>query len=71
MHSQRIATSLFAFPALVCTSAMLMSGCGDSSRTTGTQLKISEEAKSQIVDMREMYKQEKGQKKEARTPKNN
>jgi hypothetical protein len=46
----------------------LAGGCGDESRTTGTQLQMSDEAKAQIKDMRDMYKQEKGSKKDEARP---
>jgi hypothetical protein len=39
--------------------AFLQAGCGDDSKTTGTQVQLSEEAKAQIKDMRDMYKENK------------
>jgi hypothetical protein len=39
--------------------AFLQAGCGDDSKTTGTQVQLSEEAKAQIKDMRDMYKDSK------------
>ena len=35
---------------------LLLVGCGDDSRKDGTQLKVSEETKAQVNDMRGMYK---------------
>ncbi len=52
---------LVLFPASILLP-LLQTGCGDESRTTGTQVKISEEAKAQIDDMRSMYKETKGAK---------
>jgi hypothetical protein len=45
----------------------LLGGCGDETRTTGTQVKMSDEAKAQIKDMRDMYKQDKVRKDEGKT----
>jgi hypothetical protein len=56
MPTRRIVRPLLvAFPLAVLLP-FLQSGCGDDSKTGGTQLTISPEAKTQINDMREMYK---------------
>jgi hypothetical protein len=60
---QRALPGLFIL-AILC--PFLLAGCGDDSRTTGTQVQISEEAKAQIKDMRNMYKENKGMRKAAR-----
>ena len=46
---------LLLFP-LTLFSPLFHLGCGDDSRSTGSQVKFSEEAKAQINDMRDMYK---------------
>jgi len=49
-------------PVLMIALAVVLpafgSGCGDETRTTGSQVEISEEAKAQIEDMRNMYKEQ-------------
>ena len=35
---------------------LMHSGCGDDVRKDGTQVKVSEETKAQVNDMRGMYK---------------
>jgi hypothetical protein len=35
---------------------LLLVGCGDDTRKDGTQVKVSEETKAQVNDMRDMYK---------------
>ena len=42
---------------------LLPVGCGDDRTKTGTQLNMSDEAKAQIKDMREMYKENMGMRK--------
>jgi len=42
---------------------LLLGGCSDPSRQTGTQVQVSEQVKAQDDEMRNMYK-EKGQKKQ-------
>ena len=65
MPTRRIGHTLLIVWPIAVLSSILLAGCGDDSRTTGTQVKISEEAKAQINDMRDMYKSEKS----ARKPK--
>jgi hypothetical protein len=36
--------------------SLLLVGCGDDTRKDGTQVKISDETKAQVNDMRDMYK---------------
>jgi hypothetical protein len=64
LHPRRIVISVLASGALGLGCLSLLGGCGDETRTTGTQLKMSDEAKAQIKDMRDMYKQEKGLRKD-------
>jgi hypothetical protein len=52
--------------ALAMILPFLQAGCGDDSKTSGTQLQMSPEAKAQIKDMRDMYKENKGMKKQER-----
>ena len=61
MPTVRIGHILLLVWPLAILSPILLAGCGDDSRTTGTQVKISEEAKAQINDMRDMYKTTKPQ----------
>ena len=35
---------------------LMLVGCGDDSTKDGTQVKVSEETKAQIIDMRDVYK---------------
>jgi hypothetical protein len=63
MSSTRIHGALPCLLALAVILPFLHAGCGDDSRTTGSQLKLSEEAKTQIKDMRDMYKENKGMRK--------
>jgi len=42
-------------------------GCGDDSRTSGTQLQMSPEAKAEIEDMRSIMQQEKAERTKSRT----
>lgn len=46
------AVSLFPLFLMI----VLLSGCGGDSRTSGTQVTFSPEAKAQIADMKDMYK---------------
>jgi hypothetical protein len=57
LHLRRIITTVFAFAGLGVCCLLLLSGCGDETRTTGTQVQMSDEAKAQIKDMRDMYKE--------------
>jgi len=43
---------------------LAQAGCGDDSKTSGTQLQMSPQAKAQIQDMRDMYKENKGMRRE-------
>jgi hypothetical protein len=61
----RIRRALSRLFVLAVTCAFLQAGCGDDSKTTGTQVELSPEAKAQIKDMRDMYKENKGMKKAA------
>jgi hypothetical protein len=66
MSAPRIHRALPGLFILAILLPFLPAGCGDDSRTTGTQLQLSEEAKAQIKDMRDMYKENKGMRKAAR-----
>jgi len=66
MPTRRIGRALLILVPLASCSPLILAGCGDDTRTTGTQVKISEEAKAQINDMREMYKTNKDQAKNKR-----
>jgi hypothetical protein len=62
MRNPRIHASLsvlFAF-VLAMILPFLAAGCGDDSRTTGTQVERSEQQKQQVKDMSGMYKDMKG-----------
>ncbi len=56
MPTRRIGHALLLLFPLAIASPLLLTGCGGNSQTTGTQVQISEEAKAQIDDMRDMYK---------------
>ncbi|MDR3620149.1 hypothetical protein [Paludisphaera borealis] len=56
MDARRIGRPLAAIAALAILVPPLQFGCGDDSRTSGTQVQISPEAKAQIKDMKDMYK---------------
>jgi hypothetical protein len=58
-----------ALPGLFITAVLvpfLSAGCGDDSRTTGSHVQFSEEAKAQIQDMKDIYKENKESRKAAR-----
>ena len=63
MNASRIQRALPLYFALAMISPFFLVGCGDDSKTSGTQVQLSEEAKGQIKDMREMYKENKGMRK--------
>ncbi len=63
MHARRGHGSLPVLIALAIVLPVFPAGCGDSSRTTGTQLQLSEEAKAQIIDMKSIYKENRAAKK--------
>ncbi|WZO98857.1 hypothetical protein EP7_000448 [Isosphaeraceae bacterium EP7] len=56
MTKRRFVRPLLFLVPLAVFLPPLLTGCGDDTRTTGSQLKISEKAKAQVNDMREMYK---------------
>jgi hypothetical protein len=45
----------------------LLNGCGDDSKTTGTQLQMSPEVKAELEDMRSVMKEERAARKLERT----
>jgi hypothetical protein len=55
MHSRRIALIPMSLGAFGC--FLLVAGCGDDSRTTGTQLQISPAVKAEINDMKSAQKE--------------
>jgi hypothetical protein len=61
MLTRRIGHGLIFLWPIALVVPFLHAGCGDDSRTTGTQVKMSEEAKAQINDMRDMYRANKSQ----------
>ena len=63
MRSRSTRRSFLKILPLATVMPLTLIGCTDDSKTSGTQLKISEEAKGQINDMRDMYKAEKAPKK--------
>jgi len=66
MNALRVHGTLPLLFALSMILPFLQAGCGDDSKTSGTQLQMSPEAKAQIKDMRDMYKENKGMKKQER-----
>jgi hypothetical protein len=68
MGVRRIGRSIAGVLAPAALMLSLQSGCDDS-RTSGTHVEISPEAKAQIQDMREMYKDmDKGSARKATNP---
>jgi hypothetical protein len=63
MRMPRLRVTLPSFCALAVGLSLLQTGCGDDSKTSGSQLQMSPEAKAQIQDMRDMYKENKGMRK--------
>jgi len=63
MSAPRIHRALPVLFALAILLPFLQAGCGGDSRTSGTQVELSAEAKAQIKDMRDMYKENKGMRK--------
>lgn len=51
-------------PGLLCLG--LSGGCGDDSKTTGTQLQISPEVKAELDDMRSAQKEARAERKRER-----
>lgn len=56
MGVRRIGRSIAAILIPAVLTLTSQSGCGDDSRTSGTQVQFSPEAKAQIKDMKDMYK---------------
>lgn len=57
MRVRRFPVTLPALLALAIIAPLFQAGCGDDSKTTGSQLQLSEEAKAQIIDMKDIYKE--------------
>jgi len=59
LHSRRIISIVTASGGLVLGCLLLLGGCSDESKTTGTQLQLSPEDKAKIEDMRGVMKGQK------------
>jgi len=66
LHPRRFIIILLATIVLGLGSLALLSGCGDDSKTTGTQVQISPERKAAIKDMREAQKEVRAERKAER-----
>ncbi len=66
MHPRRILIILSATVGLGLGCLALLSGCGDDSKTTGTQVQISPETKAAIKDMRTAQKEVQAERKQER-----
>jgi hypothetical protein len=55
MHSRRIAIILMSLCGLGCFA--LFGGCGDDSKTSGTQVQMSPAVKAEINDMKSAQKE--------------
>jgi hypothetical protein len=55
MRGIRLAVS-WSWPLVAVLGPLLLSGCSDESKTTGTMVQETEEMKVQTDEMRDMYK---------------
>jgi len=69
LQPRRIVLIVIASGGLGLGGLGLLGGCGDESKTTGTQLQISPERKAEIEDMRSIMKQERTRGKQGRAAK--
>jgi hypothetical protein len=65
LRSSRLVT-VVASCGLCLVSLSLLGGCGDDSKTTGTQLQMSPEVKAELEDMRSVQKEERAARKKER-----
>jgi hypothetical protein len=63
MQSRRIATIFASACGLGC--LFVLTGCGDDSRTSGSQLQMSPAVKAEIEDMRSAQKEARAERKSA------
>ena len=63
MHSRRIVIILMALGGL--SPLLPLGGCGDDSKTSGTQVQMSPAAKADIDDMKAVMKERRAEKKAA------
>ena len=69
MHSRRIAIILMSLGAFGC--FFLVAGCGDDSKTTGTQVQLSAEDKAFIKGLRGTMKGQRAAQKQEQAEKRN
>jgi hypothetical protein len=59
MRRNRLAAELTrSFAAAACLTTLALAGCGDESRTTGTMLRLSPEAKETQNDLKEAMREQ-------------
>jgi hypothetical protein len=66
LHARRIVISVIASGGLGLGCLSLLGGCGDDSKTTGTQLEMSPEVKAELDDMRSAQKEVRAERKQER-----
>ena len=64
MHARRIIRSVIASGLVGLGFVCIQGGCGDDSRTTGSQLRISPEVKAEMDDMRAAQKDVRAERKQ-------
>jgi hypothetical protein len=66
LHPMRIVTIVIAAGGIGLGCLSLLCGCGDESKTTGTQLQLTPQDKAMIEDMRSVMKTERAAQKRER-----
>ena len=66
MHSRRNVIISITICGLGLGCLSLLNGCGDESRTTGTQVQMSPEVKAELEDMKSVQKDERAARKAER-----
>jgi hypothetical protein len=66
LHPRRIVGLVFASGGLVLGCLGLLGGCGDDSKTTGTQVQMSPEVKAQLDDMKSAQQSQRAERKQER-----
>jgi hypothetical protein len=64
LHPRRIVITVITSGGLGLGCLFLLGGCGDDSKTTGTQLQISPEVKAELDDMRSAQKDVRAERKQ-------
>jgi hypothetical protein len=66
MHLRRLFTTLLPLGGVGLFCLCLAGGCGDDSKTTGTQIRISPEVKADLDDMKAAQKEVRAERKRER-----